>query len=172
MNCSELHTLEDYLDGTLPEEECRRFERHLKACASCQQAVEQEKSLQNLIKSQLQLKAPPDFQRRILKGLMAEESPRLVPDWLWASGLGLVVAVIGLLVGKVGNQFVQKVARGIGDLASRTRLMDYFDNLGSLLQSDWLNQLYGGSNVLMLNFVVAGIILCWGLWQMVKALRG
>jgi anti-sigma factor RsiW len=49
MACQELvEVITDYLEGTLPELDRARFERHLAACPSCQEYLEQMQALVRL----------------------------------------------------------------------------------------------------------------------------
>jgi anti-sigma factor RsiW len=49
MACQELvEVITDYLEGTLPELDRRRFEIHLATCPSCQEYVEQMRALVGL----------------------------------------------------------------------------------------------------------------------------
>lgn len=172
MNCKERQYLEDYLDGLLSGPERLQFEEHLDSCPSCRREVQLERSLGNLLKDRLSIHAPAGFSRQLLKRLVAEESSRRIPDWLWATGLGLVVASMGIVAGKLGDEFVQKIFGGLVGLITDSNLVKSLGNLESLAQSDWLPQLASGTNVLILNLAVGGVVLCWGLWQVIKALRG
>jgi anti-sigma factor RsiW len=46
MACQELvEVITEYLEGTLPEHDCTRFETHLASCPACQEYVEQMRAL-------------------------------------------------------------------------------------------------------------------------------
>jgi len=49
MACQELvNVITDYLEGTLPESDCTRFEAHLATCPACQEYLEQMRALVRL----------------------------------------------------------------------------------------------------------------------------
>ena len=49
MACQELvNVITDYLEGTLPESDCARFEAHLATCPACQEYLEQMRALVRL----------------------------------------------------------------------------------------------------------------------------
>jgi len=49
MACQELvEVITDYLEGTLPEADCTRFEAHLAICPACREYLEQMRALVRL----------------------------------------------------------------------------------------------------------------------------
>lgn len=171
MKCPSLPQFEDFLSGDLAGEERRRFEEHLRSCAVCQKILERERQLDELLRGQPLLKAPPGFSRRVLERLTSVKADRTLPDWVAALSLGVALSFLGFLIGKFGISFIRTLTEDIGALIARADTSSAFKGLEGLIRSDWYLQLTGHSSLLMLNFIVAAIILCWGLWQMVKALR-
>ncbi len=57
--------LNDYLDGTLPEEEMRALERHFKACPPCIDFVRKYKATPSLCRKALAEDVPDDLGRRL-----------------------------------------------------------------------------------------------------------
>lgn len=171
MNCPSLQRFEDYLSGELSGDELRQFEEHLQSCASCRQALEGEKQLDDLLRSQPLMKAPQGFSRRVMANLTFVEKSSTLPDWLMALALGLIISFTGFMIGKLGLPFLRSLTDKVGTLIANSDILAGLEKVGGFAQSDWFLQLSGGSHLLVLNFIVAGIILCWGLWQMVKALR-
>ncbi|RJP79815.1 MAG: hypothetical protein C4524_04625 [Candidatus Zixiibacteriota bacterium] len=169
MKCPEPHILEEYLDGDLVETHRREVEDHLAVCSACRTLVESERALAAGLRESLPLAAPPGFHDRVTAALAPARAPSLLPDWLWALGLGLVVALAGLALGRFGASIWPEFSRS---------LEAFLPDLGRLVRDlnqvlpggDWLTQLPGGY-FFVLNFLAAGVVLAWGLWQMVKALR-
>lgn len=127
--------------------------------------------MDHLLRNQARQKAPYGFRERVIAALGSQTAPGAYPDWLWALGLGLVVAVVGFLVGQIGKDLISTVFRKLAGLSLRPELSKSAEALRALPGLDWLSQLSTANSVLVVNLAVAGIILCWGLWQVVKALR-
>ena len=172
MKCPPLQVFEDYLSGDLPTKERLHLEAHLESCASCQKVLDREKQLDDLLRSQPIMKAPEDFYVRIMSKLPTLEKPAILPDWLTALAFGLILAFGGFMVGKLTTPLIGNLTEKVGTLKIDPNLVKEFDKLELLAQGDWFSQLSSGGNIIIINLIVGGIILCWGLWQMVKALRG
>lgn len=171
MKCPELEILEDYAAGELSPERRLEVEAHLEGCASCRRALLREQHLDDLLRHQERLKAPVGFRERVIAALGRQTTAGSYPDWLWALGLGLVVAVVGFLVGQIGRDLFTAVIGQLTGFSLRPELNEGAEVLKTLPGADWLSQLSTANSVLIMNLAVAGIILCWGLWQVVKALR-
>lgn len=172
MKCPPLKIFEDYLSGDLPTEERLRLEVHLESCASCRKVLSREKELNDLLRNQPMLKAPEGLHARIMSRLPALEKPAILPDWLTALAFGLLLAFGGFMVGKFATPLIGNLAEKIAALEVDPNLVKEFDKLGIIAQGDWFTQFSSGGNIIIINLIVGGIILSWGLWQIVKALRG
>jgi len=171
MSCAKIAFIEEYLRGEITPAERSEFERHLASCPRCRQAVEREKRFDELLRGQPQLAAPAMLRERVMKGL---DSPKLFfsfSDRIWMIGLGLVLAAIGAMIGYAGREIVGGAYGRILQWLASER---FFESARGYLRSsgtDWLGQLTAVNPLSLLNFFVAAVILCWGLWQMVKVLR-
>jgi anti-sigma factor RsiW len=171
MKCPELSLIEDYLGGELPADQRREMEVHLQTCSSCRALVERERALNEALRGQLLMKAPPELWVRVRESLETRTAPRSLPDWLWVLGMGLVVIVVGLVLGSLGGPYLEGIKAWIHEQILHTPAVKSLTDLGDLPSADWLTQLPSGSTMLVVNLAIGGIILCWGLWQMIKALR-
>jgi len=171
MNCPELQTFEDYLSGELTDPQRCELEAHLQGCQSCRRVLAREQKFDALLRNQPLLKAPAGFRERLLAALDVRDSSRAYPEWLWALGLGLVIATVGLLAGKLGSRPLGRILHEITALVSQSNFGKTAESLQSLPGANLLPQFPGGNSILLINFLIGGVILCWGLWQMVKALR-
>lgn len=165
MKCPELTLIEEYASGELAEEAGRELEAHLESCVSCRAILDRERRLNDLLRAQVLLKAPPQLRLRVMETLETESSDRAVPEWFWVLGMGVAVVLMGLILGRIGSPYLDGFKLWIGEHILRSSLWQ------NLTDTSWLAQLSTGSSMLVVNLGVAGIILCWGLWQMIKALR-
>ncbi|MCX6640665.1 MAG: zf-HC2 domain-containing protein [bacterium] len=172
MNCPPLQSIEDYLIGALAQSERRTLEEHLETCSSCRQTLAHEQELDDLLRALPNLGAPEGFSKSVLSKMAAKPASRSLPDWLWALGVGLFVTFLGIMASRFGAPFTKELAQEVSSFIHGSGVQNRLSDLGAISQSDWLSQLTTGNNVFILNFAVAGIVLCWGLWQVVKALRG
>lgn len=172
MKCPPIERFEDYLSGELTTEESRQFDEHLKACAVCQNVLEGEKRLDDLLRSQILVKAPEGFSQRILAKLTPVKTKSSLPDWLQAFALGLIVTFLGLFFGRLGKPLIDRMVEKISLLGKGVNIQKGIENLGIFTEKDWGSGLLGGNELFIVNILIGGVILCWGLWQMVKALRG
>jgi hypothetical protein len=171
MKCPTATVFEDYLTGTLAPEETRAFEAHISECATCRQTLEVERRFDALLRSPSLLKAPEGFREKVLSRLDPLEKPNRLPDWLTALALGLLISFAGLMVGKWGDPLIRGVREKISGIDIHLNIFKPLENLLPSVQGNWISQLTAGSHIMILNIAVAGVILCWGLWQKVKALR-
>ncbi|HDH57038.1 MAG TPA: hypothetical protein ENF16_00335 [Bacteroidetes bacterium] len=172
MKCPPLQMIEDYLSGELPAEDRIRLEEHLESCVSCRKVLSRERELDDLLRYQPILKAPEGLYARIMSKLPAQEKTALLPDCLTALAFGLLLAFGGFMVGKFATPLIGNLAEKIAAFRLDPEMVAEIDRFGLLSQGDWFSQLSSGGNIIIVNLIVGGIILCWGLWQMVKALRG
>ncbi len=171
MKCPHLHFIEDYLNSELQDDERRKFELHLSSCPVCRGILEEEKSLDSVLRSQQLIQAPAGFSREVVAALPKKGIIGKLPDWTLALAMGLVVTFIGLMVGRFGAPFGKRLMERVASFFSDFNIIPSLGKLEPVVSTEWYQQITGGSNILALNFVIAAIILCWGLWQMVKALR-
>lgn len=168
MKCPDLETFDDYLLGLLSAESSADLEAHLTICSKCRSLLEKERRLDEWLRRQDRIPAPPGFFQNVMNSLEKKTASKTLPDWIWATGIGLSVAYVGIFLGKIGSACTPPLIE---------RLKSFFTGFGSKITVDWwmrdewMLKLAGGNNLLIVNFSVAGIILCWGLWQLVKALR-
>ena len=177
MRCPDIKIFENYLDGDLSSSERQDFENHVTSCASCREVLEREKQLCGWLSVQPLSEAPAGFYMRVMAGLRGQPVPKKYPDWLFALGIGLIVSSSGFLFGKLG---LNKIITGLQNLFTTVEetgiknaidIEKSFANLSVLSQGDWLIQLVSNNSALVINLILGGVILCVGLWQMVKALR-
>ena len=171
MNCAKIDFIEQFLRGDTAAAERSEFERHLTACPRCRQALERERSFDALLRARPLLAAPATLRERVMKGL---DSPKLFfsfSDRTWMIGLGLVLAAIGAIIGYAGREIAGGIYTRISHWLASERLFESARSYLPTAGTDWLGQLTTVNSLSLLNFFVAAVILCWGLWQMVKVLR-
>lgn len=168
MKCPDNKIFDDYFSGLLPTPKRTEFSEHVESCPECKAIFEAEDALDRLLREQQVEKAPAELQRRVMEQIAQMESAKGLPDWFMALAFGLVVSFVGLMVGKLGKPILDLFSREVSNINFS---LFNFEFLNSITQSELYLRITGGSQILLLNFLVAGIIACWGLWQMVKALR-
>ncbi|MFH1863213.1 MAG: anti-sigma factor [bacterium] len=171
MDCPAIEKFDEYLARLLPSEERAAFERHIEECSSCQKLLVQERNLNRLLAQSLPQTAPPGFAELVQSKLVSRKYTKAVPDWLWALGLGLVVAVSCLLFGRAGSHFTEYLSKTISSYSENPSWLDRWSRLESLVPGDWWGQLSANISILGVNLVIAGVILCFALWQVYKTLR-
>jgi anti-sigma factor RsiW len=98
MTCHDVSAAIDaYLDGELPADESANVARHLDACASCRQQLEQRKALSVLLRRLPYYEAPPPLATTVIRTKHAMFSSRRVQRWM-AAAAGVLVAA-GTVVG-------------------------------------------------------------------------
>jgi anti-sigma factor RsiW len=168
MKCPDLEIFDDYLLGLLSAETSADLEAHLTVCPKCRALLEKERRLDEWFRRWEPIPAPPGFFRNVMSSLEKKHAPRTLPDWIWATGIGFFVAYIGIFIGKLSNTLTPTII---------ARLRSFLAGIGSQItldwvtHEDWVARLTGGNTLLIVNLSVAGIIFCWGLWQVVKTLR-
>jgi anti-sigma factor (TIGR02949 family) len=172
MKCPTIEHIEDYLSGELNPAESRGLETHLEGCAACSALLHQEKQLDKLLRSQSLVKAPQGLRSRVLAELPVVKETSSLPDWLQAFAVGLIVTFLGVFFGNLGKPLINRIMEKVGLLGDGMTIKKSIENLGIFTEVDWSSGLFGGNELLMVNVLIAGVIFCWGLWQMVKALRG
>ena len=168
MKCPEIRVFDDYFSGLLTSKERAELEEHLKACPDCKVFFDSEKQLEGMLRKEQVQKAPIDLHRRVMQQIAELETSRGLPDWFMALAFGLVVSFVGLMVGKLSGPLLDFISQQAAVFQSHFINLEI---LNSITQSKLYMSLTGGSPILLLNFLVAGTVACWGLWQMVKALR-
>lgn len=168
MKCPDLETIVDYLLGLLTAESSADLEAHLEICPKCRSLLEQERRLDEWLRSRERIPAPPGFFRNVMDSLERKSARQTLPDWIWATGIGLCAAYVGILIGRFGGALSSTLMQ---------RLQSFIAAIGSPIPADWaahdgaIFKVAGGDTLLIVNLSVASIIFCWGLWQVVKALR-
>jgi len=171
MQCPEADRIADYLNGDLPEDERRRITDHISDCDSCQRELESAKAFDTFLRRIEPLKAPAALYKNIMGRIKPVRRRTSVPDWLTALAIGLFLAFLGSLASKLnlsglGESYSQlKVAEIIAQIST------WFNNTTMISHEGWIGPINGISNILLLNLLVAGVVLFWGLWQMVRAMR-
>jgi hypothetical protein len=168
MKCPENKIFDDYFSGLLPFKKRAEFSEHVESCPDCKAIFEAEDALDGLLRTQHTEKAPAELQRRVMEQIAQMESAKGLPDWFMALAFGLVVSLVGLMVGKLGKPILDLISREASNINFTPFNAEF---LNSITQSELYLRITGSSQILLLNFLVAGIVACWGLWQMVKALR-
>jgi hypothetical protein len=171
MNCPEEQFLEEFLQGEASANDGAAFQQHLESCAPCRLRLEKERQFDGLLRTVPLLKAPAELRQQVLAALQNVRHGFSLPDRLWVIGLALVCAGVGALVGWGGAGFIRGLYSKLSQWAGHFSALDSIRGLPSSAQPDWPSWLSAGNSILLLNFLIAGIILCWGLWQMVRVLR-
>lgn len=172
MKCPSIEQFEDFLHGELTAQAEHQFEEHFKTCPACRMVLERERRLDELLRGQSLIRAPEGFTQRVLTALTSAKSSSTLPDWLQAFALGLIVTFLGVFFGRLGKPLIDRIIEKIGLLGKEVNVQKGIENLGILTENDWGSGLFGGNELFFVNVFIGGLILCWGLWQMIKALRG
>jgi anti-sigma factor (TIGR02949 family) len=172
MKCLTIEKVEDYLSGELSPADSSRLEAHMEGCEACRELLQQEQQLDTLLRSQSFIKAPEGLRSSVLAKLPVVKTSSSLPDWLQALALGLIVTFLGVFFGNLGKPLINRIMEKVGVFREGVSLEKGFENLGIFTELDWSSGLFGGNELLVVNGLIAGVIFCWGLWQMVKALRG
>jgi hypothetical protein len=168
MKCPDIKIFDDYFSGLLPSPKRTELEEHLLACPRCKAVFESEKNLDSLLRAEPVQKAPENLHRQVMQQIAAMETGGGLPDWFMALAFGLVVAFVGFMAGKYGQPLLDLITRKTAGFQFELFNLDFAN---SIAQSELYMRITGGSPIMVLNFLVAGLIAGWGLWQMVKVLR-
>lgn len=171
MKCPEVSIWEDYLNGELDMSVRKDLIFHVQGCSECQMVLTREQRLDQLLRSQSLLKAPANFRQRVMQALELEPSPVTSSDWLWMLGLGLVILSVAGIVAGLGLKYQEQIAHKISWAGLNSAFQALLGGLHLQNTYHWVQQVIGSSTLLPVNLVLAGVILSWGLWQMVVALR-
>ncbi len=168
MICPERQILDDYLVGDLPATQRQGYEEHFRTCETCQKFLARERQISERLRANLVLRAPAQLQPRVLAALDTRRGYKPIPDWLWMSGLTAALISLGILVAIYSPNLINpELSRG----AISSVINKLLENNQIQSTYSWLQQWTGGSLVIVMNLFVGGVVLCWGLWQMVVALR-
>ncbi len=171
MNCPKLQFVEEYLRGETPPRERAEFEGHLSVCPRCQQALAREKRFDEMLCRQPLWAAPDGLRERVMTRLEPQRAFFSRADRLWVIGFSLVVAAVGSIIGYGGGGFINAIYSRVAQWFAHAGITGPAGGSLPAMGSEWLGQLTAGNSIMLLNFLVGGIVLCWGLWQMVKVLR-
>ena len=92
MNCEQLkRNLDDYMDGSIGDEQHGDIERHVAACADCQSLIESEQDLRGLLRDYGMSQAATGFYDQALARATHEGSRKQRNRWM-ATGFGSAIA--------------------------------------------------------------------------------
>jgi predicted anti-sigma-YlaC factor YlaD len=171
MKCPEIQILEEYLSGELNSSVQHELEAHFASCSTCRTLLAREQNLDKILRNQRQIAAPPELCQQVIAALEDPKVHRSLPEWMWVLSMGLVVIALGFLSGIYGSPYLDGFKLWFKHNILGAGVLKSLPGLGQIPKADWLMQLPGINSVSLVNLGVAGIILCWGLWQMFKALR-
>jgi hypothetical protein len=161
----------EYLSGELSPPQHRELEIHVESCVNCRVLLARERTLDKILRTQKQIPAPLEFQQQVLAALETPKVHRSLPEWMWVLGMGLAVILMGFVLGIFGSPYLDGIKHWFQQHILTAGVLKSVMDLEHLPKADWLMQLSGINSMSLVNLGVAGIILCWGLWQMFKALR-
>jgi hypothetical protein len=171
MNCPPIQTILDYLIGEISGEERIHLESHLLDCPNCQRILAEEQILETTLRTLPALKAPQGFASGVMERISAVPARQSWPDWIWALGIGLLMTFIGLMGNKYGVSILKPAAALFNRLIEKTGLIAEFNEVQNGIPHNWFSMVTSGNNLIAINLTVAGVILSWALWQVVRALR-
>jgi predicted anti-sigma-YlaC factor YlaD len=171
MKCPEVQIFEEYLNGELSTSVQRELEAHFASCSTCRVLFTREQTLDRILRNQRQIVAPLELHQQIMASLESPKTHRSLPEWMWVLSMGLVVIALGFISGIYGSPYLEGLKLWFKQNIIGAGVLKSLVDLGQNPKADWLMQLPGVNSVSLVNLGVAGIILCWGLWQMFKALR-
>ena len=106
LKCESVTTrIDDYLDGTLSDQERQAMEQHLEGCTTCREEFQLAKDLLEQLSS-LEVPAPrPGYEQRVLgflQDVRGEEKPRqpkphVLPMWFGAGFATAALAIVAVL---------------------------------------------------------------------------
>ena len=139
-----------YLDGALSLEDARSVEKHLEACSTCRETLEDFRRTGELLKRWTEITPSTGFESRVLAQARASESRRPAFRWFWnfwnlGSPLRWAMAVAGvLLVAGAAYwafpRFQNPEGLSEADQAEMATDMDLYMNYGVISQLDTLKQ--------------------------------
>jgi anti-sigma factor RsiW len=171
MKCLDLQNIETYLSGDLDSEAARQLELHCQICPACAANLEREEALEKLLRRHLSLEVPAGFHNRMMNKIALEKQSRTFFALNWGIGLGLIIAFLGFLVGKMGGALLPSLYDKFQQALQQSTFLQNLEIAAPDSISKWLLDFSQGNYVMIVNLAVGGIILSWGLWQMVKALN-
>lgn len=171
MKCPSLQQIEDYLHGELDPTEIQSLQEHFSFCDSCQSALEKERMLDDLLRDQKVIKAPEGFLQGVMVNIRPRSSLSRFPDWIGGIALGVFITFIGFLLGKYAVPFLGSLSENINNQSLRIDLLDGLNKVDLFSKSHWNMVIPSVDPLFLINLSVSLVILCWGLWQMVKAVR-
>jgi predicted anti-sigma-YlaC factor YlaD len=111
-------TLQEYLDGELPEAQSRRVEKHLTGCKKCSQRLADSKAQNNLVRKRLSLLDPVEIPAApaISPGIWRYELPRKSEiKRLFAATIRVPAAAVATAVLFVAGFFLGITLRSRGE---------------------------------------------------------
>ncbi|TKJ39980.1 hypothetical protein CEE37_09600 [candidate division LCP-89 bacterium B3_LCP] len=172
MECPAIEIFEDYLHGELKITQRTDFEEHIGSCQSCRTVLERENRIDELFQLHTLQRAPAGFIARLTPKLTPVTSQRSLPDWLQALALGLIIVFAGFSLGKWATPFLKDVLLKLSKFGSDKDVLGSFKEIEIFSKSGGALEILSGNEIMALNLFIAGVIFCWGLWQMVKAFKG
>jgi hypothetical protein len=171
MKCPDVQIMAEYVSGELSPLQQRELEVHLESCGTCRALLAREQALDKILRAQKRIPAPLELQPQIMAALETPKAQRSLPEWMWVLSMGLVVVLMGFVLGIFGSPYLEGAKLWVQQHILSAGVLKSITDLERLPQADWLMQVPGINSLSLVNLGVAGIILCWGLWQMFKALR-
>jgi hypothetical protein len=171
MKCPDAQIMAEYLSGEISLSQRQELEIHVDSCANCSALLAHERILDKILRTQRRIPAPPELLQQVLAALEAPKVHRSSPEWMWVLSMGVAVILTGFALGILGSPYLEGLKLWFHQHVFSAGVLKSIMDLGYVPKADWLRQVPGINSVSLVNLGVAGIILCWGLWQMFKALR-
>ncbi len=156
MKCSDRQLLEDYLDGELTDAARQKLEEHLDVCDKCRATLEEERTLAALLRGQEILKAPEGFLEEVMEDLPKLRFAGLLPDWISALGVGLLVTFFGIMVGKYASPAINNLKEKIVAFFEQIDLFSNVEEINQITQSDCGAESFDYWNCTMLGTMANG----------------
>jgi len=133
-------TIVGYVAGGLRLEEASVFERHLRACALCREAVSAQEAVWRALDAWQPVPVSPEFDRKLFHRIAAEEHGRWwaslrSPRWLWRPAIPLAAAcalIAGVFFARqpASNTVAQSYVQPKLKVEQVTHALDDMDLLG------------------------------------------
>ncbi|MFH1736216.1 MAG: hypothetical protein ABIE92_16075 [bacterium] len=115
--------------------------------------------------------APAKMHANVMNRISIAPLRNNIPDWLAALAFGLFLAFLGSVIGKWKAPDLDAGISWLSGSPLVAGILEWIGKLAELSPEGWFSASNGSSGILILNMLVAAVILFWGLWQMVRAMR-